>query len=128
MYSKADHHLSRSIDTHWGAASLSHRVSVRVHVCVCKKEKARATEEVTEIKKTHQVYDWTIITTHVFILQNLLSPYFLSPEKSTQAGQRTAGNSKACARQQRPPVFLEFGSQTMCVPTVHNSLKQHTLT
>lgn len=44
------------------------------------------------------------------------SSHSLSPEKSTQSGQRTAGDSEASARQQRPPVFSEFGSQTnhMC--------------
>lgn len=58
------------------------------------------------------------ICTHThFLLMTFCQPHSLSPEKSTQSGERTAGDSKASARQQRPTVFLVFGSQTKHVCT-----------
>lgn len=56
-------------------------------------------------------------------------PHSLSPEKSPQSGQRTAGQSKASARKQRPTVFLEFGSQTkhVCTHKAQVTKTPHTL-
>lgn len=62
-------------------------------------------------------WDWTMhmCTQHTCIFFCHLQS--LSPEKSTQSQRRAAGESKAAARQQRPTVFLEFGSQTkhLCI-------------
>ncbi|TNN83644.1 hypothetical protein EYF80_006162 [Liparis tanakae] len=41
-------------------------------------------------------------------------------KKSTQSGQTTCRHSEASARQQRPPVLLEFGSQTKHSMTLIN--------
>lgn len=100
-YSKADHHLSGGIELHH-----CHTGST----LACRREKAPGTRHQNTKFITGQ------LSPRMFLFLVTFSRLIFSPpEKSSEAGQRTAGDSQACARQQRPPVFWVWITHKVCV-------------